>query len=72
MSKEVFLKQTEDFFSGVFSMIDDDLPDGAWFQSHVDAAENALSDACEIFNIEKPKGIDGFDITHYYLQKDET
>lgn len=65
--KQSFLESSKEYFEGVFEMIDEDLPDGAWFQMHVDTAEALIDGFCEMSEMEPPKDIDGFDITNYYL-----
>lgn len=67
VSVQEFLEITEHFFAGALEDIDDDLSDGAWFQMHVDIAESIIDAACEVHEVNRPDGIDGFDITHYYL-----
>lgn len=63
-----YLRETFDYFRGAFEMIDDDLPDGAWFQMHVDIAEDSFEFIKNEFGLIKPKGLDGYDVTHYYLE----
>ena len=71
VSKEQFLEKSKDFFHGALSMVDDDLPDGAWWQMHEDIAENLINDCCEALELERPKDIDGNDIAHYYMKHKE-
>lgn len=68
MKKQTFLEASEDYFAGAFDMIDDDLPDGAWFQMHVDIAEGMLEEVCKDMGVKKPN-VDGYEITHHYLTK---
>ena len=67
MCKESFLESSKEYFEGAFEMIDEELPDGAWFQMHVDIAENLIDGFCEMSEVKPPKDIDGYDIAHYYL-----
>lgn len=69
MDKQTFLKTSEDYFRGAFSMLDHDLPDGAWFQAHVDMAESVLGAICKDMGVKKPQDVDGHDITHHYLRR---
>jgi hypothetical protein len=71
MDNEQFLAETKDFFAGAFSLIDDDLPDGAFFQVHIDTAEAAIDDCCDILEVKRPKNIDGHDIVSYYFEHKE-
>lgn len=68
MNKQHFLEASADYFAGAFEMISDDLPDGAWFQMHVDIAEEIIDQVCEDMEIKRPKNIDGHDIAQHYLQ----
>ena len=68
MDNQTFLDASEDYFAGAFDMIDEDLPDGAWFQMHVDIAERTLPEICTDMGISKPD-VDGYEITHHYLAK---
>lgn len=71
MDKQTFLEASEDYFAGAFEMIDDDLSDGAWFQMHVDIAESIVGAVCKDMGVKKPKGIDGYDISHHYLSSNK-
>ena len=72
MTKDEFLEASKDFFIGALSGIDEDMPDGAYWQMHEDIAESLIDDCCDCLEIKKPKGIDGNDIAHYYFEHKET
>lgn len=61
-----FMEKTVDYWQEYFEFTAD-LPDGAWFQSHVDTFESsALDKCCEAMGVEKPDG-DGLDLMRAYL-----
>jgi hypothetical protein len=68
MSNEQFLKDSSNFFAGAFELINDDAPDGAWFQMHVDMADSLIDLCCEDLKLSRPEDIDGFDVATYYLE----
>jgi len=65
MTIDKFLEASKDYWKGVFSMVDDDLPDGAYMQVRVDMAESQLDDCCEMLNLKRPANIDGHDIAFH-------
>ena len=66
MDKQAFLEASEDYFAGAFELISKDLPDGAWFQAHVDMAGLILDDICEWMDVDKPD-VDGTEIAQHYF-----
>ncbi len=74
MKYKQFLEASASYFAGAFSMIDDELPDGAFLQVHIDDAEYLINDPECVKDIEGithtriPKDIDGHDIAMYYME----
>lgn len=68
MNKKEWLVETEDYFAGGFTFVDEDAPDGAWFQMHVDIAENLLDEIYDSIDIHPHQNIDEYDIVNHYLQ----
>jgi hypothetical protein len=67
MTVDDFFKESIDYWKGFFDGWVDDLPDGAWFQVHVDSFEgDALKDCCEALELDTPEG-DGNDLMQGYL-----
>ena len=69
---KAWMKETFSFWEGAFSFIDEELPDGAWFQCHVDIADDFLSDWDDVSDgviSDPPLGIDGHDIAMAYLNE---
>jgi len=71
---EQWLKDTQHYFIGAFSHIDDDLPDGAFYQVHIDEAtyhtktcKECKEDLSGMSKVKKPKSIDEYDIVNYYF-----
>ncbi len=71
---EQWLKDTQHYFIGAFSLISDDLPDGAFYQSHIDDAtfytktcKECMEDLLGMSKVKKPKSIDEYDIVNYYF-----
>lgn len=67
MKMKQFVGITKDFWEGAFSFIDEDMPDGAYFQMHVDIAETLMKDCCKHFGIKNVEG-DGHDLYMEYLE----
>jgi len=66
MNKEQWLKESLPYFDGGFTLVDEDAPDGAWFQMHIDIAENLLNQIEDI-GIKRRQDIDAHDIVQHYL-----
>ena len=65
---EEFLEATKAYFNGVFKIVDNNAPDGAWMQMHLDLAESALKDCPTTLNYKIPEGINEHKIVEYYLE----
>jgi hypothetical protein len=75
MSKvEKFIDQTDSYWDGAFSHITDDLPDGAWLQTHVDSAEYHksiwVSSEMNTMICPWPADLDAHDVVMEYLSRD--
>ncbi len=69
--KQAFWDEYKEYFKGGFSMVDEDMPDGAYGAMLVEVADQLLGDIhtiCE--DIEIPAGLDGHDIvySHYFAE----
>jgi hypothetical protein len=53
----------DDFLDGLLDDIDDDLPDGAWFQVHIDRVEMAVDGGF----LKLPDGMDSHDVVMEWL-----
>lgn len=68
MNDKEFMKDSFDFWEGAFSTaVDDDAPDGAYFQMHIDIIEDLLEDCCMSLDLKRPMG-DGHDLYMAYLE----
>ena len=63
-----FVKASKNYWEGAFSFIDDDMPDGAWLQMHIDTVEASLDSCCSDLGLNKPKNIDAHDVVMKYIE----
>lgn len=71
MQDKEFMKDSFDFWQGAFETgVDDDAPDGAYFQMHKDIIDDLLEDCCMALGLDIPMG-DSHDLYMAYLEVKE-
>jgi len=63
-----FVKQSKDYWEGAFSFIDDNMPDGAWLQMHIDTVEASLNSCCSDLGLPYPIHFDAHDVVMKYIE----